>query len=481
MTVAIRASRRARRYDRERGCYVYDIAFKTAAPLTERAVEVAEAFGLGLDEEQMHVLYRDFELRLAEGDVVYITGDSGSGKSVLLRALKEDLGPEAADMDEAGPPDPEAPIVDTVGATFQEALRLLSMVGLGDAFLFLRRYGELSEGQRYRYRVARLIDLGRRFWLGDEFCSTLDRCTARMVAYNVQRMVRRCGATLVVATAHADLMDDLDPSIVIRKGWGREIGVEYRCGAAAEGCTVCRDVRVRVSGVEEYRRLSYLHYRAHEAPVPMGFYAVDVGGELAGVIAYSYAPLRVKGRREAVGYVPDVGEVNRDWAAVSRVVVHPKYRGVGLGARLVRDSLPLVGRRHVELTAVMAQYNPFAERAGMRRVLLAEPDVGVLGAVEALRGLGFNPAMLGSRAYSEVVLAGLGAVGRGALFDALCGLGGRYVRRLSRRKGFMGAGEFREWLGGQGAGSLAWTLQILGTLAQAKVYLYWCRDWGVCT
>jgi len=38
-------------------------------------------------------LYRDFELRLGEGDVVYIMGDSGSGKSVLLRALGEDLGP----------------------------------------------------------------------------------------------------------------------------------------------------------------------------------------------------------------------------------------------------------------------------------------------------------------------------------------------------------------------------------------------------
>ncbi len=84
--IPIRVERRTRRYDSERGCYVYDISFKTRVPLTERTIDVAEAFGLGIDEEREHVLYRDFELHLAEGAVVYITGDSGSGKSVLLRA-----------------------------------------------------------------------------------------------------------------------------------------------------------------------------------------------------------------------------------------------------------------------------------------------------------------------------------------------------------------------------------------------------------
>ncbi len=33
---------------------------------------------MGLDGRR-HLLYHDFELRLEEGDVGYITGDSGSG------------------------------------------------------------------------------------------------------------------------------------------------------------------------------------------------------------------------------------------------------------------------------------------------------------------------------------------------------------------------------------------------------------------
>jgi len=73
--VKLKATRRIRRFDRERGCYVYDVSFTTQAPLTERTIEVAEAFGLGVDETQEHVLYRDFEFHLAEGDVVYIPPD----------------------------------------------------------------------------------------------------------------------------------------------------------------------------------------------------------------------------------------------------------------------------------------------------------------------------------------------------------------------------------------------------------------------
>ncbi|MCD6537013.1 hypothetical protein J7L18_00140 [Candidatus Bathyarchaeota archaeon] len=53
---------------------------------------------------------------------------------------------------------------------------------------------------------------------------------------------------------------------------------------------------------------------------------------------------------------------------ISRVIIHPKYRSVGLGSRLVRETLPLVGRKYIETMAVMARYNPFFEKAGMTRI-----------------------------------------------------------------------------------------------------------------
>jgi ABC-type lipoprotein export system ATPase subunit len=401
--VPIRVERRTRRYDSDRGCYVYDISFKTRAPLTERTIDVAEAFGLGIDDEREHVIYRDFELRLSEGAVVYITGDSGSGKSVLLRALREDLGGEAVDLDGV-PVDMGVPIIDSVAGSFGDAVGLLSRVGLNDAFLFLRKYEELSEGQRYRYRIARMIDSGKKFWLADEFCSTLDRTTAKVVAFNIQKLARRSGATLVVATTHTDLEADLCPSVLIRKGWGEEIEVEHWGHIEAPRCTVTEDVSIRVGSREDYERLSHLHYRDSGLPVPREIYAMEREGELLGVIVYSYPPIRASGRKEAVGYSPDIGELNSGWAIISRVIVHPKYRTIGLGSYLVRESLARQGSAHVELIAVMARYNPFAERAGMRLVQVNEPHDSIVKAIEGLRGLGFNPVLLGSARSNQVIL-----------------------------------------------------------------------------
>ena len=473
----LKATRRIRRFDRERGCYVYDIAFKTQTPLTERTIEVAEAFGLGVDETQEHVLYRDFTVKLAVGDVVYITGDSGSGKSVLLRALKEDLGDEAASMAELEAPD-DRPIIDLVGETFRGALRLLSKVGLNDAFLFLRRPSHLSDGQRYRFKIAQLLDRGRPYWLCDEFCSTLDRSTARIVAYNVQKLARRSGATLIVATTHTDLFDDLSPSIHIHKGWGTEISVEYRSNAEAPGCTVAQDITIAESTKEDYMRLAYLHYRNHRVVAPHKFFSMRLGGELVGVIAYTYPAPAAAGRLKAVGYRPRLKELNEEWTLISRVIVHPKYRTIGLGARLVRETLRLTDRRHVELTAVMAQYNPFAEKAGMKKVLVKEPSGKIVKAVESLKAMGFNPALLGSKSHNERVLAGLGPEGLAAVHEALLGVEGHYRRRLARVSApYLRKTDFKEWLEAADTESLAWSLQILGVLSQTKAYLYWCRDW----
>jgi len=473
----IEARRRVRRYDEERGCYVYDVSFKTRAPLTERTIEVAEAFGLGIDEEKEHVIYRDFELRLAEGDVAYITGDSGSGKSVLLRALEEDLGGEAINIADVNIPT-DLPIIDTVGATFREALTLLSKVGLNDAFLFLRKYGELSDGQKYRYRIARMIDSGKRFWLADEFCSTLDRTTAKIVAFNIQKLARRSGATLVVATTHTDLDEDLNPSIVIRKGWGEEIDVWYPPNEEAPECSVSRKITIREGSREDYKKLAYLHYRDSRVPVPVKFFAMERGEELIGVIAYSYPPINAAGRSQAVGYRPDIEELNREWTIISRVIVHPKYRTVGLGHRLVGETLPLCGRRHVELIAVMAQYNPFAERAGMKLILRREPDVSVTRAVEGFRKLGFSPPLMASQGYNERRLGEISDAEFEEAREILLGVKGHYYKRLmSTGRPHVRREEFREWLYVQPRERLARSLAILSVLNQSKAYLYWCRDW----
>jgi ABC-type ATPase with predicted acetyltransferase domain len=149
----------ARRYDRKEGKFIIDISYETAAPEpTERVVNVAEAFGLGLDQWEKFVVYDNVELKIGSADIVYITGDSGSGKSVLLKTMEKDIHQDmqAISINVADiKPEPNMPLIEIVGKNTEEALELLSKVGLNDAFLFLRSYEQLSDGQKYRYKITR--------------------------------------------------------------------------------------------------------------------------------------------------------------------------------------------------------------------------------------------------------------------------------------------------------------------------------------
>ncbi|MEF0354007.1 ATP-binding cassette domain-containing protein, partial [Klebsiella pneumoniae] len=195
---------------------------------TIRTLEIAESFGLGLDEKAW-TLYDNLELDIERGDVVYVTGQSGSGKSVVLRELQRlmaDAGQRVASIDDFVFAD-DTNVIDQLGKTTSDALGLLSMAGLNDAYLFVRKPSEMSDGQKYRLKIAKLIESGADVWVADEFGAVLDRVTAQVVASNLQRAARAVGATVIVATTHEDLKNALRPSVQITKHYKERVKVDY--------------------------------------------------------------------------------------------------------------------------------------------------------------------------------------------------------------------------------------------------------------
>lgn len=208
--------------------YIIDKRFNSEVDRTERVLEIAESFGLGLDDKEF-VVFDNQEIPVEQGNVVYITGQSGSGKSVLLRELSAQMtaaGLNVADIDkvELKP----IPLIDQIGKTTGEALNFLSLAGLNDAYLFIRKPSELSDGQRYRFRLAKVIESGAQVWVADEFLAVLDRTTAKVLAYNLQRTARKMGATLMVATTHMDMVEDLDPDLYVDKRYREKITIKVK-------------------------------------------------------------------------------------------------------------------------------------------------------------------------------------------------------------------------------------------------------------
>ncbi|ENY2901274.1 ATP-binding cassette domain-containing protein, partial [Acinetobacter baumannii] len=180
--------------------YRIDKKFDTEVNRSERVLEVAEAFGLGLDDKTF-VVFDNLDLPIDQGDIVYITGQSGSGKSTILRELSKAMSADGLSVSDINAIEFEdKPLIDQIGKDLNEALNLLSIAGLNDAYLFIRKPNELSDGQRYRFCLAKLIESKAKVWVADEFLAVLDRTTAKVIAYNLQKIARKVGATVLVAT-----------------------------------------------------------------------------------------------------------------------------------------------------------------------------------------------------------------------------------------------------------------------------------------
>lgn len=173
--------------------------------------EVCDLFGVG-EAEPPHVVAENFTLDVGPGEVVLFTGPSGSGKSSLMRAAGE----QVHAVDAVALPLPDVPLVDALPGPIEERLGLLSACGLGEARLMLRAPSELSDGQRYRFRIAVALTARPPFILLDEFAAVLDRTLAKVLAFNVRKLADRTGVGVLCATTHDDLTADLNPDVLVR-------------------------------------------------------------------------------------------------------------------------------------------------------------------------------------------------------------------------------------------------------------------------
>jgi ABC-type ATPase with predicted acetyltransferase domain len=207
-------------------------------------MDIAVMFGLSLDGTTTHTIVPPIDLTLAPGQITFVTGSSGGGKSTLLRLINEALTHQHVINADGLPELPNQALVDALAqpeadaarpsASLKQVCHWLSLAGLNDAAVMLRNPDQLSEGQRHRLKLAQAMAIAERSpqpWsvlLIDEFGSTLDRPTAFALARCVRRWIAGSNVCLVCATTHDDLLEPLWPDVLVEVAPGGVCEVHRR-------------------------------------------------------------------------------------------------------------------------------------------------------------------------------------------------------------------------------------------------------------
>ncbi len=208
--------------------YNIEKKFPRDVKLTDKVISVMKMFGLDLERLRKGGLVHKCSLRIIPGDICYITGPSGGGKSILLGELYDLAEPdERLDLKDI-PLEKGKTLIDCIEGDFFSGLKLLSKAGLSDVFSLLNEPVFLSEGQKYRYRLARAIASGRKIIFADEFCSGLDRITAAVIAHNIRKVAGPDGLTFILASSHDDMLCDLLADVVVIKQLSGKTEVIYK-------------------------------------------------------------------------------------------------------------------------------------------------------------------------------------------------------------------------------------------------------------
>lgn len=185
--------------------------------ISDKAAQVCRMFGLTADRLAERSVSHNCQVEINDGDIVYITGPSGAGKSVLLNELAKSVPTQdMVRLDQIELP-AERTLIDYVAGDLVTSLRILSTAGLSDVFCILSQPGQLSDGQKYRFRLAMALAAEKKFVFADEFCSNLDRITAAVISYNVHKFAKRNRVAFILASSHKDILLDLSPDVLIVK------------------------------------------------------------------------------------------------------------------------------------------------------------------------------------------------------------------------------------------------------------------------
>ena len=282
----------------------------------------------GMFDVDMKEVKKDFDVKIpidkSEWNIGLIVGASGSGKTTIAKKVFNEF--EFFKGFEWSNPTFLDDFDENLSA--KKITESLSKVGFASPPDWLKPFSVLSNGQKMRAELARLILECNKPVIYDEFTSVVDRQVAKIGSAAIQKYIRKEGKQFVAVSCHYDVEEWLEPD------WVYDVNKnEFRWGSLRRPEI---EVKVRKAEQHEWEQFVSFHYLSHEHNKAAHKYIAEINNEPVAWCSVLHFPH------------PKLKNMKR----IHRIVVKPDYQGIGLGAKLICEMGSFYKKQNFRLSLV---------------------------------------------------------------------------------------------------------------------------------
>jgi hypothetical protein len=277
-----------------------DFVVETKLDPTPRVKQLSGMFDVPPREKLAHHWQGELPIDERDWNVGLIVGPSGAGKS----SVKRQLFGEDRIFDWKAPS-----VIDDFSGDYsiEDIAATCSAVGFNTIPSWMKPFGVLSTGEKFRVDLARQLLEGGELVVIDEFTSVVDRQVAKIGAHAVQKYIRKANRKFVAVTCHYDVVDWLQPDWMLQPAT-----MTFQWRSVQRRPTLNVEVsRVDYSAWQMFAPFHYLTAELHKGAACFVLFVEGVPTSFIGMKHFPH-PQR------------------QNTKVISRAVTLPDYQGLGL-------------------------------------------------------------------------------------------------------------------------------------------------------